>query len=253
MLDVWRYMNNEGFSCHERSTRNRCVWPSVCADVALIGIHSRDIGDVEGIIAKLERNHGMFKGCDMLIYFIDNKVPWKTFEIMSIASTVTQYEFADEAVRLLHTHLRRRHDLVARRGVYVTIDRILTESLDRITVPEDKDTLGSKINRTVSVLEKHLPDSDVDTVIKILKLLLQMRNFGIHLGDPAFKKRKDAWDAVRDEMIRRGYHMDRGHDPNRPKSEADEQDYHDNMKDLLVPTYNINDWLDAYARVVGIP
>ena len=255
MLSVWDHMNKEGFICKEHSVGNRCVEPPFCPDVALIGCLSQDMMDIEGVVSELERNHGMLRGWDMLVYFINDKVPGKkVFDVMGRGSVISRYEFTNEAVRLLHAHLRRRYDVIVSRGAYLTIDRMLTESPDRVTPSSDKDTLGSKIHRAVDVLEKHLPDNDVSMVIKYLNLLLRMRNWDVHLGEHAFEKRKEAWDVVRAETVRRQYWIDRKHDPNRPKPETpDAQDFHDNMKDLLVLTHRIKDWLDTYAKTVGRP
>lgn len=256
MLDVLKYMGSEGFVQAGHSAGNLYIEPPFCPDVALIGCLSRDIGDIEGLISELERNHGMFRGWDILVYFIDDKVPQKAFEIVGRGSVISRYEFAGEAVRLLHTHLRRRYDVISRRGAYTTMGHLLGESLDRVTTHDsDKETLGLKVNRATDVLKKHLPDNDVDTVIKYLDFLLRVRNWNAHPKEEyASKKREEAWGSVRDEARRRQYVMARKHDPNRPKRETpDEQDFHDMIKNVLILTYRIKDWLDAYAKVMGRP
>lgn len=253
MLKVWEYMNGEGFICHEHSVGNRCVWPSFCADIALIGCLSHNVADIGGLVSGLEQNHGLFREWDILVYSIDDKVPWKTFGVVGFGSAVTRYEFANDAVRLLHAHLRRRYDVISQRGAYTTMGHLLGESLDRITKPDsDKETLGLKVRRVVGVLEKHLPDNDVDVVIKYLHFLLSIRNWNAHPKEEyAFKKRKESWESVRAETIRRQYGMSRDHDPNRPKLEtADAQDYHDIVKEHLILTYRIKDWLDGYATAM---
>ena len=110
-----------------------------------------------------------------------------------------------------------------------------------------------KVTRAKKVLEKHLPNGDMDVVIKCLDLLLRVRNWNAHPDEGyAFKKRKEAYESVRAELVKRQYRMDRYHDPNRPKREtADTQDYHDVVKNWLVFTYRIKDWLDAYAKTTG--
>ncbi len=138
--------------------------------------------------------------------------------------------------------------------VCVTLDRLLTESLDKVAKPKsDRETLGSKIGRVTGILEKHQPDTEVDTVIKCLDFLLKARNWNAHPNeDYAFEKRKEAWESVRSEIIRRDYMISHVHDPRRPKSKTiDEQGYHDAMKDLSVLTYRIKDWLDEYVKVTG--
>lgn len=254
MLDVLKYIGDEGFVCHKRSVGNRHVEPPFCPDIALIGCFSRDMEDIEDIISELERNHGMFRKLDMLVYFIDDKVPRKAFGVMGRSGVISRYEFANDAGRLIHMHLQRRYDVVARRGAYTTMDRMLTESLDRVAKPKDGETLGAKVRRAGNILKKYLPDNDVDTVIKCLKLLLWVRNWNAHPGSYAFRKRKEAYDSVRPELVRRQYSMARDHDPNRPKPKtADAQDLHDTVKNFLVLTYRIKDWLDAYAKAVGRP
>ena len=256
MLDVWRYMNSEGFRQAALSAGNRHVEIQFCPDIALIGCLSRDMGDVGDIISELERNHGLFREWDILVYFIDDKVPRKVFEILGRGSVVSRYEFADDARRLLHAHLRRRYDVISRRGVYTTMEHLLGESLDRITEPDpDRDTLGKKVRRVEGALKKHSSNDDVDTVIKYIELLLRMRNWNAHPKEEyAFKKRKEAWESVRDEAKRRQYVMVRDHDPNRPKPKTvDAQDFHDMVKNTLILTYKIKDWLDRYAAATGEP
>lgn len=256
MLDVLEYMGSEGFIQAEYSIGNQYVKPSFCPDVVLIGCLSGDVEHIKDVISELEQNHGIFREWDVLLYFIDDKVPPETFKILGRGGIASQYEFADDAKLLLHGHLRRRYDVISRRGVYTTVDRILSESLDHITKPDkDKDTLGKKVRRAVGVLETHQPNDDVATVIKYLILLLSMRNWNAHpTEEHAFKKRMEAWKSVRTETIKRQYLMARVHDANRPKRPtADEQAYHDNLKHMLVLTYKIKNWLIAYAKATSLP
>lgn len=257
LSEIQQFMERLGYSQEDNKFHRTTIHPQFCPDVVIIGCFTQDIDYVKSLVQDLERNHGIFGVWDIMVYFID-EVPTSEVEnvlkkvsgFLGGSGIISRYDFVREAECMIHAHLRRRYDVISRRGAYVTLfDRILTKSLDSFSSENNDVTLGVKIGRVERILKKHSSNGDIPVILKILKLLLSARNWAIHLGDKAFKKREAAWNEVRDDIMERGYPHLRVHPPNRPKSKMiDTQGRHEVLKTDTILTYRIKDWLEEYAK-----
>ena len=84
----------------------------VHADVLLLGCDSKEVG--RGL-------HGVLREWDVLWYFADDRMPYDARMYMDWSGLCASDVFSMEGVRMIRTHIRRRHDITAQRGLYVTL------------------------------------------------------------------------------------------------------------------------------------
>ncbi len=229
--------------------------PSKNIDIVLIGYHhGNDMEYVNELLSTFERNYGVLRP-DILIYPLDEEEPriteFNRLEVMYCP----HYEFTKHALHMIISHLWNRRNFIYERGFYVLLDRLLNESLLLalgIGKKEDTITLGQKIGKLRGVLKGHLPNSDAEFVLKFLNFLVEVRNYGIHGNEEAWKKRKESYDKVRPDLVQRGWII-----PSNSKlasmdeKTTKEQNGHSLLKILTVSTYIIKDWVNEYAKLSG--
>ena len=254
MYDTLQNVANEGF----RKTsydRAEAIKPWTYPDIIIIGCHSTDLRKLPDILDNIEKRHGIFREWDVLIYFIDDKIPFRAHEILKGCGVISQFDFSKDAICLINHHLRRRHDVISRRGAYVTMERKLTESLDHVVKPnQQKDSLGRKVNQFNKELSEKIHcehSKDLILVKKILDFLLKVRNWNAHPNEElSNKNRKNAWEDLKKQISECEFKFNtRIHDKWRPVPKTpDAQDYHDYMKYILMFTFMIKDWLEEFAK-----
>ncbi len=207
MEEIFNELKGIGFKELGRNTRKSTV-PSKNIDIVLIGYHhGNDMEYVNELLSTFERNYGVLRP-DILIYSLDKKGPqivgFNRLEVMFCPS----YEFTKNTLHMIISHLWNRRNFIYKHGFYVLLDRLLDESLVRalgINKKEDTITLGYKVWKLRGVLKEHLPNDDAEFVLKFLDFLVGFRNYGIHGNEGAWEERKESWEEVRPEFIKRDW------------------------------------------------
>ena len=201
---ILKYMNQCGFVVDPPRYRGREFhreW--IRADMLLLGCYSRRADCAYDAMLEMERGlHGMVRGWDVLWYFADDKVYWKEIERMGGSGVCSSSEFSSDGISMVHAHLRRRYDITSRRGLYVTLERLVGDGIDRLVAANPiYDTLGSKISRFTKKIEGNwnvVGNRDWDLFVATVNFLLKARNYSSHpFESSSFNKRMDSWKEFR--------------------------------------------------------
>ena len=159
-LEVYKiieYMNGEGFVVDPPQYRGRVFqrdW--IRADILLFGCYSKKADDAYKVMLEMERGlHGISREWDVMWYFADGCIYWKELKRMGGSGVCSNNEFSTDGICMMHAHLRRRYNLTFRRGLFVTLERLVGDGIDRLVLANpDYDTFGRKIYRFKKEVEK---------------------------------------------------------------------------------------------------
>ena len=250
---ITEYMNREGFMVDPPRYRSRIFqrdW--MRADMLLLGCYSGEADRAYDILHEMERGlHGVLQTWDALWYFADGRVYWKALERMD--GICSNDEFSADGIGMVHAHLRRRYDVTSRRGLFVTLERLVGDSIDRLVVADpDYDTLGCKRKRLKDKIEENwnvAGDRDWNLFLAVTDFLLKARNYSAHpYESSSFGRRMDSWKEFKRVASRYGLDIPyRMHDG---PVEADAQNRQGFMKTLTIIARMAKAWLDECDKGV---
>ena len=243
---ILEYMNGEGFVVEHKqyASRRFCLeWMS--ADVLLLGCDSKEWRRIIEALTEMERGLlGVWRGWDILWYFADDRVPRAVRMHMGGSGLATNDRCSAEGIRMIRAHIRRRFDVVARRGLFVTLEQWIADSIDRL-VParQDYDTFGRKVDRLKSKMKGVEGDRDWDLFVAATELLMEARNRSSHPRvTSSFNQRNMAYDEFK--KVARTYGFEIPHIAHGCPSNTDSQDRQAYMKMLVAMARMAKTWLD---------
>ena len=140
-------MNRAGFFVEYKRYRGQEFhrdWST--ADVLLLGCDSKQAARVRGAMDEMERGlHGVLREWDVLWYFADGRVPREARLHMGGSGLCAGNRFSAEGIRMVRAHIRRRHDITAQRGLYVTLGQWIADGIDLTVTPNPRwDNFGKR-------------------------------------------------------------------------------------------------------------
>ena len=251
VVRVIEYMNSVGFVCTRKYVGKNFHKEWIAADVLLFGCESKHTTHMLNAMDEMERGlHGVLREWDVLRYFMDDRIPQKSYLHLDGSDMCVTSQFSQEAIHMIHAHLRRRHDLVAQRGLFDTLEQWIADGIDLIIPPKQKwDTTDKKISR----LEKHIGTGgrDRDLFFAVADFLIGIRNRSAHPNvDSSFNSRMSNYQDLKKKGHQYGFdiHLAARHDcPIRQDGEPSCQDRHAGRRGDVVLARMARAWLNDYA------
>ena len=225
------------------------------ADVLLLGCESRHMTRVIDAMKEMECGlHGVLREWDVLWYFMDDRVPRKAYLHMDGSGLCVTDRFSQEAIHMIHAHLRRRHDLTAQRGLFATSEQWIADGIDLIITPKPEwDTTDKKISRFEKCIGTG--DRDRDLFFVVADFLIGMRNRSAHPNvSSSFDSRMSNYQDLKKKGHQYGFdiHWASRHGcPSRQEGEPTHQDRHGVRRGVVALARIARAWLNDYAISLG--
>lgn len=249
---IIQYMNGEGFFVEYRRYAGREFrreWMS--ADVLLLGCDSKEWRRVAEALTETGRGLlGVWGGWDVLWYFADGRVP-RDARLHRNGSVPCRNDwFSAEGIRMVRTHARRRFDVVARRGLLVTLELSIADGIDRLVAPTPRyDDFGRKVNR-LKYAKKRIKGGGRDwrLFFAAVEFLMEVRNRSSHPNvDSSFDERMKAYEEFKKVAIGHGFDFSAYAKHGCPP-DTDSQFRQASMRAVVALTGMANAWLDECDR-----
>ena len=245
---IIQHMNGEGFRVkHKRyaGSEFRREWST--ADVLLLGCDSREWRRTIEALTEMERGLlGVWRGWDVLWYFADGRVPEVARRHMAQQGGACSNDaFSAEAIRMIRAHAERRHDVVARRGLLVTLELCIADSIDLLVAPQPHyDEFGRKVNRLKNAKKSAKGGGrDWDLFFAAVEFLMETRNRSTHPNvTSSFDNRMEAY--VEFKAVARRYGFEIPPTDHGCPIETDSQNRQVLMKLLVALSRMAKAWLD---------
>ena len=243
---ILQYMNGEGFLVEYKryaGRRFRREWMS--ADVLLLGCDSKEWRRIIEALTEMERGLlGVWRGWDVLWYFADGRVPHVARMHMGGGGLCSNDGFSAECIRMMHAHIRRRFDVVTRRGLLVTLEQCIAGSIDRLVdANQNYDTFGRKVDRLKFKMKDVKGNRDWDLFVAAAEFLMEARNRSSHPSvTSSFKLRQETYGEFK--KVAREYGFEIPPPTHGCPIDTDSQNRQAYMKLLVALTRMAKAWLD---------
>ena len=221
------------------------------ADVLLLGCDSNEVARVGEAMREMEHGLlGTLREWDVLWYFVDGRVPRDARIRMGGSGLCRNDAFSEEGIRMVRAHVRRRFDITAQRGLFITLEQWITDGIDRLVTPNPRrDNFGQKVNRLKSKMDEVTGDRDWDLFIATVEFLMEARNRSSHPRvSSSFDSRQDAYDEFKKVARRYGFEIPPA-DHGCP-IETDSQNRQVFMKLLVALSRMAKVWLDECNKSI---
>ena len=252
---IIEYMNGKGFVLKHMRHWGRVFNPECfTADVLLLGCDSKQVENIKEAMDEMERGlHGVFRERDVLWYFADGHVSRRARRHMGGSGLCSNDSFSAEGIRMMSSHIRRRHDITAQRGLYITLEQWITDGIDRIVPANSKwDTFGRKVDR----LKKRVGTGgrDRDLFFAVTEFLMEMRNRSSHPNvDSSFDRPMDSYNHLKDVVHQHEFDL-RAFTihgcPMEQDGEPDHQGRHVLRRTCVALARMARAWLEEYATLL---
>ena len=256
ILKILQYMNSAGFVVREYKQYNGIgflrEWST--ADVILLGCDSKQTARIRNAINEMERGlHGVVREWDVLWYFLDGLVPRKARQHMGGSGLCANELFSTEGIRMMRAHIRRRHDIIAQRGLYVTLEQWITDGIDKIVSPNPKrDNFGQKVDRLKN--DVGTGDRDRDMFFAVVEFLMEVRNRSSHPKvDSSFDNRMASYKHLKDTARQYGIDLRQFQEHECPMWQdgtPSHQDRHVGRRSFVVLARMARAWLNDYYAIL---
>ena len=248
---IIQYMNSEGFLVEHKQYEGREFrqeWST--ADMLLLGCDSNETARAKEAITEMERGLlGVWRGYDVLWYFADGHVPSDARLHMNGSILCSNDVFSAEAICMVHAHLRRRFDVVSQRGLFVTMEQLIADAIDRLVAANPKyDEFGRKVNRLKNAKKKIRGGGrDWSLFFAATEFLMEVRNRSSHPKvTSSFENRMKSYKEFKETAFK--YGLDLPSVRHGCPIETDSQNRHVTIKTCMVLTGMAKAWLDECDR-----
>ena len=248
---IIEYMKGEGFVVEGKLRGGREYRPEwLAADTLLLGCDSKRAARIRDAMDEMERGlHGLLREWDVLWYFTDGGTPHDERTRMGEGALCCDDKFSTEGMRMVHAHIRRRSDITAQRGLYITLEQWISDGIDRIVPPKIKrDAFGKKVDR----LKKYIgaDGRDRELFFAVAEFLMEMRNRSAHPRvSSSFARRMASYSHLEDVAGRHGFDLHQFTEHGCPASQDNEpspQDWHAARRACIVLAHMAKAWLVEY-------
>ena len=248
---IIEYMNGEGFVVEGKLRGGRKYRPEwLTADMLLLGCDSKRATRASNAMDEMERGlHGLLREWDVLWYFSDGGTPHDRRASIGEGSLCCNDGFSDDGIRMAHAHIRRRCDITARRGLYITLEQWISDGIDRIVPPKTNwDTFGKKVDR----LKRDIGAGgrDRELFFAVVEFLMEVRNRSSHPRvSSSFVRRMASYNHLEHVADRHGFDLHQFDNHGCPRSQDNEpspQDWHAAQRACIVLTHMAGAWLGEY-------
>ena len=246
VLKILQHMEGEGFVVRHKPYASRKFhrdW--MTADVLLLGCDSKEWRRVIEALTEMERGLlGVWRGWDVLWYFADGCVPHVVRMHMGGNGLSSNDRFSTDGICMIRAHTRRRFDLVARRGLFITMEQCIADGIDRIVdAKPDRDTFGKKVCRIKSKISGVESNRDWELFVATTEFLMEARNRSSHPNvTSSFEQRQDAYEEFK--KVARKHKFDIPPSTHGCPTDTDTQNRQSYMKLLVTLTRMAKTWLD---------
>lgn len=251
VLKIIQYMNSAGFVVEYKRYVGQVFhqdWST--ADVLLLGCDSKQVARARRIMDEMERGlHGVLREWDVLWYFADGRVPRKARLHMDGSGLCAGDRFSADGLRMVHAHIRRRHDTTAQRGLYVTLGQWVADGIDRIVPPNPRwDNFGKKVDRLKKCIGTGGRDRDM--FFAVVEFLMELLNRSSHPRvSSSFDNRMESYQNLKTVARRYGIGLSlfTEHEcPVRQDGEPSHQDRHVGRRSAVAWARIARAWLNDY-------
>lgn len=255
ILKIIQYMNSEGFYVeYKRYSGWRFHQEWSTADVLLLGCDSKQVARVRDAMNEMECGlHGVLREWDVLWYFVDGRVPREARQHMGGSGLCAGDRFSADGIRMMRAHIRRRHDLTAQRGLYVTLGQWIADGIDRIVQPNPKwDNFGRKVDRLKKCIGTG--DRDRDMFFAVVEFLMEMLNRSSHPNvSSSFDNRMASYQDLKAKARRYGIDLGLFTKHGCPKTQdgkPSHQDWHVGRRSSVAWAHIARAWLNDYYTIL---